>query len=80
MLLLPLSFVIPAKAGIQTNAPWDDFWIPAFAGMTRAFFNSLTGPVSASLHSSMHNLISWEYSGRIGDVGMESPVQMPQAG
>jgi len=45
MLLLPLSFVIPAKAGIQTNAPWADFWIPAFVGMTTGIFQQPTFPI-----------------------------------
>jgi hypothetical protein len=33
----PVSSVIPAKAGIQTDSAWvaKAAWIPAFAGMTR---------------------------------------------
>jgi hypothetical protein len=42
---LPLgaTLIILAKAGIQCPRPLDDFWIPAFAGMTAFFQTAASG-------------------------------------
>ena len=70
--------VIPANAGIQgTKLLQSDYWIPAFAGMTRYFASSAAARIA--LHDRSDKLVAPIYPGLCARAGTHESMRLTGA-